>query len=362
MSFAPLKGWTERLSSFLHSAEVNSITKWAILSPTIGFLAGVAGVAFVWLKEFFIEHVFRRATGIVSDGIGSGNEAAPWLFLALPTFGGLLTGWLVQKFAPEAEGHGTDSVVHSYHRLRGVVRKRVIALKALTSAITIGSGGSAGQEGPVAQVGAGIGSSIATALKLSDRDRRVFLLSGASAGVGAVFCSPLGGALFMPEVLYRKPEFEGEGLIPCIISSIVGYTTFTAIHGAHRAVEIAPEELKALSFDRPTELLVYLALGVFCTLIGLGYVKVFYGVHALFAKLTAVPKFLRPAIGGFLLGALALALAGQTGEEGVFFGGYGLIQSAISGSLAVKTLLLLIAAKIVATSFTISSGGSGGVF
>jgi len=349
------------LGRLSHSAEFGHFGKWVLLASLVGILGGVAAVGFKALIEVCIEHVFRRTTGVEGEGAGAFGPRS-WLLIAIPTAGGLLTGWLISTFAPEAEGHGTDSVIRSFHRLKGVVRTRLILLKAVASAITIGSGGSAGQEGPVAHVGSGIGSSIAGALKLSTRDRRLFLLSGASAGIGAMFCAPLGGALFMPEVLYRKTEFEGEAIIPCIISSIMAYATFTSLSGEHRAVEIAPELLASLRFDDPRELLIYLALGISCAIVGWVYTKVFYGVHRAFGRLQRVPRMLKPALGGLLVGCTALALAPMAGSDGIFFGGYGLMQSAIASKIAIPVLLVLILAKILATSFSISSGGSGGVF
>ncbi len=340
---------------------VGHFTKWVFLSALIGVLAGLAAWGFKAMIEVARHRLFEGPTGITGEGPPAGFEK-PYLILLIPTLGGALVGWLIQRFAPEAEGHGTDSVIRAYHRMKGLVRKRVIVMKAITSALTIGTGGSAGQEGPVAQVGAGIGSTIAQLLHLSDRDRRLFLLSGASAGVGAMFCSPLGGALFMPEVMYRKEEFEGEALVPCIIASIFSFATFTSVSGVHQAVVIPPEVMAQLTFDSPLELVVYLALGLVCALAGWLYTRVFYGVDSIFNRMRRVPKALRPAIGGFLLGATALVIAPHVDGAGVMFGGYGLIQSAIAGELALKAILILALAKILATSFTISSGGSGGVF
>jgi chloride channel protein, CIC family len=345
------------------SAEFGHITKWVLLSAVIGLFGGLAAAGFKWLTEFMSELLFYGPTEIVGEG-ASDWTSKTWLLLLIPTLGGLLVGWLIDTFAPEAEGHGTDSVIRSFHRLRGAVRKRVIFLKALTSAITIGSGGSAGQEGPVAQVGAGVGSTLSHALKLSSRDRRVFLLAGASAGVGAMFGAPLGGALFMPEVLYKKPEFEGEAIIPCIISSICAYTTFTAIQGGeHLAVDISAIPAESLRFEDPRELLIYLVLGIACAVFGLLYTKVFYGVHTAAGKMKHIPKAVRPAIGGFMLGAVALAILPYASGNGILFGGYGLMQTAITSTdIPIMVLVLLILAKILATSFTIGSGGSGGVF
>ena len=336
-------------------------SRWVLLAAAVGVCAGVTAVAFRWLLEFCTEKLFRNPTGISTEGFAS---AGPnwWMLLLIPTGGGLLVGLLVQKLAPEAEGHGTDSVVRAYHRLKGEVRQRVIYVKAIASALTIGTGGSAGQEGPVAQIGAGIGSTIARKLKLPTRERRLLLLAGGSAGVGAMFCSPLGGALFMPEVLYRKSDIEGDALIPCIISSIFAYATYTTISGDHRAVELSPELLSSLSFSDAREIIIYFALAVACTLVGWLYTKCFYGVHELSQRSGGIPKALRPALGGLVLGSLALALSSFTGTSGVLFGGYGLMETAISGGLTIPVLLVLLLAKIAATTATISSGGSGGVF
>jgi len=354
----PARRWLEQASDWL---ELRTFAKWVGLSALIGVAAGLAAVAFRWMIAFSTSHLFRSATGIDADGV-AGIGSKWYLVILVPAAGGLVVGWLIQRLAPEAEGHGTDSVIRSYHRMKGIVRRRVIVMKSLTSALTIGTGGSAGQEGPVAQVGAGVGSAIATTLKFSDRDRRLFLTAGGSAGIGAMFCSPLGGALFMPEVLYRKPEFEGEAIVPCVVASTVAYATFVAISGEHRAVHIEPETLKALRFGGLVEILPYLALGIACALFGWLYTKVFYGVEILFKKLTAVPKWTRPGIGGALVGLLALLLAPVTHEDGVLFGGYRLMEAAIANELTMGVALLLVLAKIAATSLTISSGGSGGVF
>ncbi len=356
----PLPRLLSGVETLLRFFDLGSVSRWVFFAALIGVAAGLAGVGFEWMlhrsKDFLLQHPLHLS----GEGLGVLDHRV-WLVLAIPTLGGLVCGVLTQRFAPEAEGHGTDNVVRAFHRLRGKVRGRVIFLKALTSAITIGTGGSAGQEGPVAQVGSGVGSSLADALKLSHRDRRIFLLSGASAGIGAMFCSPLGGALFMPEVLYRKAEFEGEAIIPCIIASIIAYTTYTQITGVDQSVPIDPELLASLTFD-PRHLAIYLVLAVACTLLGWVWVRTFYGVHGLFQRMSAVPPVLRPALGGLLLGLTAIAITPIAGDQGVFFGGYGLMLAAIRGSLTVQVLLVLVFAKILATSFSISSGGSGGVF
>lgn len=340
---------------------LGSVGKWVGISTLIGLAGGLAAVVFHWLTEVISANTLRRAAGFAGEGLSTIDSRA-WLVVAIPALGGLVVGLLIQGLAPEAEGHGTEQMIRVFHNLNGRVRKRIIALKALTSAITIGTGGSAGQEGPVAQMGSGIGSTIATSLKLSDRERRIFLLSGSSAGIGALFTAPLGGALFAPEVLYRKAEFEGEAIIPCIISSIVAFATYTSISGHSRAVEIDAGVLESLAFRDARLLLLYVALALLCVPASWLYVRAFNKIGDLFRSIPKVPAAVRPALGGASLGLLALALSPLAGEQGVLFGGYELMRASIDGTLAVHVLLVLAVAKIVATSLSIASGGSGGVF
>ena len=154
-----------------------------------------------------------------------------WLLLLLPAAGGLFSGWLVYTYAPEAEGHGTDAAIDSFHNGGGFIRGRVPFIKTLASAITLTTGGSGGREGPIAQIGAGFGSFLATRLKMTDRDRRIMMAAGVGAGVGSIFRAPLAGALFAAEVLYRDPEFESDVIIPAGISSVVAYCIFCLVFG-----------------------------------------------------------------------------------------------------------------------------------
>jgi CIC family chloride channel protein len=273
------------------------------------------------------------------------------MILWIPALGGLLAGFLVFFLAPEAEGHGTDAMIESFHRKKGIVRKRVPIVKTIASAITIGSGGSAGKEGPIAQIGSGFASFLASLLKMDDRDRRIMLLAGAAGGIGAIFKAPLGSALFATEVLYRRPEFEFEAIIPCTLSSIVGYTVFTFYYGWGTIFHIPK-----FPFTPPSELFFYGVFGIFCAVIGFFYIHFFYGMRDRLFHRLSLPRSFKPAIGGLMLGGLAFFLPQVLG------GGYEWIQSAIDGKLTMELMLLLVFAKIFSTSFTISSGGSGGVF
>ena len=350
-----------RVLEILGLSDLGFVGKWVGMSTLVGLAAGLAAVGFDWLLDFLHHNLLRRATGVEAEGLGSLGGPV-WLVLLILPLGGLVVGWLTQRLAPEAEGHGTEQMIKSFHQLRGKVRRRVIGLKALTSAITIGTGGSAGSEGPVAQMGSGVGSAFSDALHFNARDRRVFLLAGSSAGIGALFGAPLGGALFAPEVLYKKPEFEGEAIIPCIISSIVAFTTFTAITGADKKIPIAGDVLDTLSLHDPRELLIYLVLALLCTVVSWAYVRTFERTRRLVRRIPRLPAPFRPALGGLLLALLAVAITPWAGSHGVLFGGYKLMEGSIAGDITIGVLALLVVGKILATSFAIATGGSGGVF
>lgn len=353
-------GFRLRITS-LTQAFSESSYRLLLLAVLVGIVAGCGALLF-YLAANAVDHLMlgqlgnyrpphEGNPGVVDmpfiDNLGMNFR---WLLFLLPALGGLVSGWLVYTFAPEAEGHGTDGVLEAFHRKGGVIRGRVPLIKAIASVATIGTGGSAGREGPIAQIGAGFGSFIATRLKLSTIDRRILLLAGMAGGIGATFRSPLGGALFAVEVLYRDPEFEHEGLIPCIISSIVAYSLFGALTGWDPL--LATPHFR---FDNPYELLLFGALGLACALLGVVYVKIFYGLRELFKRLP-LPNWQKPAIGGLALGLLAMLVPQVLGS------GYGWVQAALYGKMALWVMLVIALAKILATSLTISSGGSGGVF
>lgn len=348
------------LKTFLKSfspSRMKGLWRSIYLGVLIGIVSGLGAILFNFLLHrsnlFFMKDLpvllFREDLRKLLF-LGVPFERVVMVFI--PCLGGLLSGLLVFRIAPEAEGHGTDAMIDSFHRKKGIIRKRVPFVKTLASAITIGSGGSAGKEGPIAQIGSGFASFFASLLKMEDRDRRVMLLAGAAGGIGAIFKAPLGAALFVAEVLYRKPEFEYEALIPSVLSSIVAYSVFTLYSGWGTIFEIPPLS----PVLAPSELVIYALFGILCALVGFFYIHFFYGMRDHFFKRFPLRRSLKPALGGLMLGIVALPLPQVLG------GGYEGIQSAIDGNLAIGTMLLLALAKIVATSFTISSGGSGGVF
>jgi CIC family chloride channel protein len=336
--------------------------RYMVLSAIVGLLGGLGAVAFYFaangvdnmlLGGLADYHPLSVHGSIDPDSIPFVDSLSMdhnWLLFFLPALGGLISGYLVYRFAPEAEGHGTDAAIDAFHNKGGYIRARVPFIKAIASVATIGTGGSAGREGPIAQIGAGVGSFIATRLGLSAADRRILLLAGIAAGVGATFRSPLGGALFAVEVLYRKTDFESEALIPAIIASIVAYSLFGAVTGWEPLLDTP-----LFVFEHPSELLLYLFLGIFCALLGIVYVRFFYKMRDLFKNLQ-IPAIYKPAVGGLALGLLAFFVPQVLGS------GYGWVQAALYGKVALWVMLVIALAKILATSLTISSGGAGGVF
>ncbi len=329
------------------------------VSPLVGVVAGLGGAAFFKLLDLTQALMLGHIEGYYPPTAGA--EAAVhapqmpthwWAVLLVPTIGGLLCGLLVYTLAPEAEGHGTDAMVRAFHRLGGRIRARVPFVKAVASIITIGTGGSAGREGPIAQIGAGFGSFLGEKLGLGEHERRLLMLSGGAGGIGAIFRAPLGGALFVSEVLYGSTALEFAAVIPAFIASITAYTVFSLIYGQ----AVIFETPKDLTFSNLAELPFYLVFAFLCAFVGYIYVAVFYGLRNRFFRKLPIPNFLKPALGGLVMGLIALQL------PQLMSGGYGWMQEAINGQLALGLLLLLCFGKIIATSFTISSGGSGGVF
>lgn len=358
--WTPTTSVIQRIRQYLTSIfDTESSGRLVIYSPLVGIVAGLGAALFFWLLMGLQEFALGRVVGYYPPAAGSEtishapqNPTHWWAVLLVPTLGGLCCGMIVYTFAPEAEGHGTDALVKAFHQLKGRIRERVPFVKTAASIITIGTGGSAGREGPIAQIGAGFGSFLAARLGLSDRDRRLLMLAGGAGGIGAIFRAPLGGALFVSEVLYSSTALETAAVIPCFISSITAYTVFSMIYGHGLAFKTPG----GLQFGGAAELPFYLIFAVLCSVVGYLYVLTFYGLRNRLFRRLRVPNHVKPAIGGLMLGVLLLWL------PQLMSGGYGWIQMAIDGKLEVGLMVVLCFGKILATSLTISSGGSGGVF
>ncbi len=326
-------------------------------------LLGVVGALSAQLFMFLLngaQHFFLgwlagyRPPGLPEEGgvlVEFFGAHSRWLIPLSTTLGGLISGILVFSVAPEAEGHGTDTAVKAYHRSAGYLRPRVPFIKMIASAITIGSGGSAGREGPTALISAGIGSIYASVFNRSETDRRTIVLIGMAAGLSAIFRSPIGCAVFAVEVLYRDMEFETGALFYAMLASIVAYVLNAAFVGWQPLFQIPPD----LGVSEVSEYFWYVLLGIAAGLIAAVLPSIFYGFRDCFKRIPVADIF-KPAIGGLLLGILALFLPQVLG------GGYGWIQEAINGKLSNYLLLALVFGKILSFSFTVSSGGSGGIF
>ena len=370
--------WTASFRRLVHSFDLRSTGKWFLLSSLVGTVAGVGAVLFQVILQVVARYTQTALAGFTPEEAAgehslfhhaSAQFSLP-LVVVVMGFGGLVSGWLVYTFAPEAEGHGTDAAIEAFHHNRGHIRTRVPFIKTLASAITIGTGGSAGREGPIAQIGAGFGSFLATHLHLSDRDRRIMLAAGMAGGIGAVFRAPLAGALFAGEILYKEGDIESDVIVPAAISSIVSFSVYSLFLPADAA--FLPLFGDGLHYELNSlfELLPLALMAIVLTLAAILYIKVFYGVHALAQKITSVPRPLKPAIGAVLAGLIGVGLHLAFGENhdgallAVLATGYGSLQAALEdpAKLGIGVLLLIAGGKILTTSLTISTGGSGGVF
>ncbi|MEH0019992.1 MAG: chloride channel protein [Desulfobacter sp.] len=340
------------------SVDLKYASKWLFYFVLIGIIAGFGAIIFHYLCGLGMHYFLDMMAGYRPGSPAGEHLLLPstdtpfnkWMLLILPALGGIVSGWLVYTFAPEAEGHGTDAAIDAYHHKGGMIRARIPIIKTIASTITLTTGGSGGREGPIAQIGAGFGSFLATRFNLSERERRIMMAAGIGAGVGSIFRAPLAGALFAAEVLYRDPDFESEVIIPAGISSVVAYCIFCLVFGWGSLFD-SP----SFKFQNPLELGPYIVLSGVLVLTGVLYVKVFYGMIDVFKKLK-VPNHIKPAIGGLFTGIIGFFLPYTLAF------GYGLAQDAIFNKVAISTLLALAIGKIFTTAFSIGSGGSGGVF
>ncbi len=341
-------------------AGASYLQKWLVLGFLIGTMAGVGAVVFyealLACTHFFLGTLagYHVPTPIGEGGHGaSASFTRPWALPLVVGLGALLGAILVFRFAPEAEGHGTDAAISAVHHNPRGIRFRAVIVKIVASALTIGSGGSGGREGPTGQISAGFASLLARELDLSPADARIAVVTGIGSGIGAIFGAPLGGAVLATEILYRD-DFDAEALLPSFVASLVGYIIFGTVVGFTPLFGFAG----SYHFSDPTHLLWFALIGVLGGLIGLLYAKSFYGISDLFGRVT-LPRWVKPAIGGVIVGLIALAIPEVLGT------GYGWIQQGLGHQLLTLPLwivLVLPFARILATGLSIGSGGSGGIF
>jgi CIC family chloride channel protein len=331
----------------------------------IGLGTGLGAVLFIQLIAF-VQRVFFESGEAVLGFLGRG------LFILAPVVGGLVAGPIIAFFAKEAKGHGVPEVMQAIALHGGQIRPRVVVAKVLASAACIGSGGSAGREGPIVQVGAALGSTLGQWLRLSGARIRNLVACGAAAGIAATFNAPIAGVLFATEVIVGELQLNDLGSV--VISAVTASTVARVFLGDRPAFTIPNYGVKT-----PWEILLYALLGVLAALAAVGFIRLLYGVEDRFDR-WKFPEALKPAVGGLLLGGLAffypmiLGLGFVPGEEAllglplveniphVFGSGFPTIEAALLGDLSFGLLLVLVLLKPLATSLTLGSGNSGGVF
>ncbi|MDR0871412.1 MAG: chloride channel protein, partial [Planctomycetaceae bacterium] len=270
----------------------------------------------------------------------------------LPALGGLLCGLTVWTFAPEASSEGTDCVIKAFHCRNGAVRNRLMFTKLLGGLFTLCTGGSAGRESIIALLGAGTASSLAQRFGLNVEDRRILLLAGAAGGIGAVLQVPLGGAFYAVEVLYASTALELSAFIPCVFASVAGYLTFGLFYAPlHPFGQI----YFSGEIHHAADVMFFLLFVPVIAVLGIFFVHFVSELRNRFFRRLPLPEIFKPALGGFLLGCLALAYPQVLG------GGYEWFRPLLHGELPFVLLLCLIVPKILATALTVSSGGSGGL-
>jgi len=340
----------------LKNTQMSRQIKIYSLGALVGVVSGLTAVLFRYLISV-VSSIFI----IIPATLG----AFGWL--VIPIIGGLIVAVIVVRYAPEAKGHGVPEVMEAYVLQGGKMRLRVPLLKSLASAICIGSGGSCGREGPIAQIGAGVGSSLAAKFKLDKTDTKTLLLCGLSSGIAATFNAPLGGALFGIEIL--AGGILGFSILPIILASVVATATAGFILGDSVSFIVA-----GFTMGHPIELVFYLILGIILGFASVIWMRGFYFIEDLFEKIRLSP-YAVPAIGGLLIGLLAIGtlyLESVFGYQGAFgvqpfypaiMGvGYAFIDASLAGTVVLGALIVFGIFKILATSFTLGSGGSGGVF
>lgn len=359
----PLPGFAE-LAGLARHIEIRAVSRWVGLGLVVGFLAALAAcilyVGFEALR-FVVLGGLAHMSPLEPAGepaLFHGEFQGParkWAMVLAPAMGAFLSALVIHRFCREAAG-GNEGWLQAFHQGRGRIRRRVIPVKLLAASLSLGSGVSAGREGPIAHVGAAIGAAVGRALKLSDRERRLLLIAGAAGGIGAIFRTPLGGALFVVEVLYSD-DLEADALVPSVLSSVVAYSIFTSIFGEVQLFRtIATYDLDA------RELPLFGLMAICAGILGVLFVALHHRLREIAQRLPFSPPLIALA-GGAIVGVLGLI------HPAVFGSGYGWMQEALvptgeipAGWVGVGTMLLIVALKVVATSVVAATPIAAGVF
>ncbi|HHN82124.1 MAG TPA: chloride channel protein [Methanomicrobia archaeon] len=329
--------------------------RFYVLPVIVGALSGLGAVVFRQLISF-VQNLFFKGTFAFSYDEAIHVIDPAYLVIIVPVVGFAIVGILVFKGAPETQGHGVPEVLTSVYINKGRIRARVAAIKTVASALTIGSGGSSGREGPIVQIGASIGSVLGQRLNLTAVETTTLLGCGAAAGIASTFNAPLGGILFAIELIL--PEFSVRTMVPLALSTSTGTYLSRFFLGNEPAFRL-PE----YALNSGYELILYILLGVFIGIGAIIYIHVLYKFEDFFEQWN-VNKYLKPVVGGLIMGLSGYLMLTFFGEYYIFGVGYPTISSVLSGGQGFTILLLLLLAfmKIFATSVTLGCGGSGGIF
>lgn len=341
--------------------KLSKVLLLTLLCVIIGVVSGIGAILFQLCLSFLNVFLMEGIVGYTDIKIIMGvrpfsllwerPEFRRWLFPILAGLGGLVVGLIVYKFAPEASGHGTDEVIDAYHKKDGETRITASIVKMIASALTIATGGSGGKEGPIAQIGAGFGSLFCTHIKYFRKYRKRMMLAGMAAGISAIFRAPLAGSIFAAEILYSDMEYDGKALIPAAIASCVAYGVYALYYGFD-PLFIIPECGYQFSLFH---LLPFTAFAAISALSAFLFVKLFYFIRNLFFSIN-IKFWLKPAIGGVLTGIIGMYFSPALGEGSLH------LQMIIDGHFPFTILFIIIILKMITTSFSIGSGGSGGIF
>jgi CIC family chloride channel protein len=318
-----------------------------LTAVVVGIGAGLGAVIFRKLIALSQDFFFGTLAGLMK-GI------SPYYLLIIPALGGLIYGPIIYKFAREAKGHGVPEVMEAVALRGGRIRPRVAVVKSLASAICIASGGSIGREGPIAQIGSAIGSTVGQYLKLSDERIRNLVACGAAGGIAATFNAPIAGAIFALEVILGQMHAIYFGAV--VISAVTADVVAHFFQGDMRAFSVPEYTLVS-----PWEFLLYVVLGILAAVAAVSFTRLLYLSEDLWDSLH-FPEYLKPLLGGVVLGAIGLASSKIDGFPRVFGVGYESITDALVGNLTVQITLTLLVLKLLATITTLGAGGSGGIF
>ena len=317
------------------------------LATTIGLLTGVAAIGLRWMISWVQWLFFDQAGGLFEVL----TPLPEWVPLVLaPAVGMVVVSWMVRRWAPEAQGHGIPEVQFAVRQRGGRIRPRVAIVKAMGSAISIGSGGSVGREGPIVQIGSSIGSTVGQVAGLGASEVRIMVAAGAGAAIGGTFSAPIAGVLFAMEAILGGFASRSFGLV--VVSSVAATVVVQSALGTEPAFNL-PEQFALVS---NWEFGLYLGLGVLAGIVSLAYVWMVYQAEERF-ELWSIPAWAKALLGGLAVGAI-----GAFGSPHIFGVGHEGVELALAGALGVGMMAALVILKILATSITLGAGGSGGVF